>query len=173
MLSQERPQPPLYFFFPLSLFLNIVTNNLPCQRSNQVYANFNLKVGSYNIQGQGAKNQVKLRKIKNLFNKGSFDILLIQESRTDGCEKELKNWRKIFNSKQIYLTNFGTQSVGAGIIVRNEEYFKVHHSFLDPLGRYVGIVGDHEDVKFLIISVYSPSIELEIKNFVIIGFIGS
>ena len=102
-----------------------------------------------------------------MFTKGGFDLLLVQETRTDGCEKELKKWKKIFNSKQIYLTNFGTKSVGAGIIVRSEECFKVHHYFVDPLGRYVGIVGDHEDGKFLVLSFYSPSIELEIKNFVI------
>ena len=93
--------------------------------------------------------------------------MLLQETRSDGSEKEVKKWNKIFNSKQIYLTKFGPQSVGAGIIVRNEECFKVHHCFLDPLGRYVGIVGDHEDGKFLVISFYSPSVESEIKNFVL------
>jgi exonuclease III len=36
----------------------------------------------------------------------------------------------------------------------------------DPGGRYVGIVGDHEEGKFLVISFYSPSVENEIKNFV-------
>ena len=102
---------------------------MPCQGSNQLHANFNLKVGSFNIHGQGTKGQIKLRKVNNLFNKGKFDILLVQETRTDGSEKELKKWRKIFNSQQIYLTNFGTRSVGAGIIVRSEECFKVHHCF--------------------------------------------
>ena len=90
--------------------------------------------------------------------------MLVQETRTDGSEKEIKKWRKIFNSKQVYLTSFGTKSVGAGIIVKNEDCFKVHHYFLDPLGRYAGIVGDHEDGKFLVLSFYSPSIELEICN---------
>ena len=102
-----------------------------------------------------------------MFTKGNFDLLLIQETRTDGTEKELKKWSKIFNSKQIFLTNFGTRSVGAGIIVRDEEVFKVHHYFIDPGGRYVGVVGDHEEGKFLVISFYSPSVENEIKNFVI------
>ena len=102
---------------------------MPCQGSNQLHANFNLKVGSFNIHGQGTKGQIKLRKVNNLFHKGKFDSLLVQETRTDGSEKELKKWRKIFNSQQIYLTNFGTRSVGAGIIVRSEECFKVHHCF--------------------------------------------
>ena len=93
--------------------------------------------------------------------------MLLQETRSDGSEKEIKKWNKIFNSKQIYLTKFGPQSVGAGIVVRNEECFKVHHCFLDPLGRYVGIVGDHEEGKFLVLSFYSPSIGNEIKKFVI------
>jgi exonuclease III len=59
-----------------------------------VYANFNLKVGSFNIHGQGTKNQIKLRKICNLFTRGNFDVLLLQETRTDGSEKELKNGKK-------------------------------------------------------------------------------
>ena len=43
----------------------------------------------------------------------------------------------------------------------------MHHYFIDPGGRYVGIVGDHEEGKFLVISFYSPSIENEIKKFVV------
>ena len=144
-----------------------MSNLAPCLGSGQKYANFNIKIGSFNIHGQSNKNTVKLRKIKNLFTKGNFDLLLVQETRTDGSEKEVKKWSKIFNSKQIFLTNFGTRSVGAGIIVKNEEVFKVHHFFIDPGGRYVGIVGDHEEGKFLIVSFYSPSVENEIKNFVI------
>ena len=70
--------------------------------SSQSYANFNLKIGSFNIHGQGCKNTVKLRKIKNLFTRGNFDLLLVQETRTDGTEKEIKRWSKIFNSKQIF-----------------------------------------------------------------------
>ena len=57
--------------------------------------------------------------------------------------------------------------MGAGIIVRNNETFNVLHQFNDPLGRYVGIIGDHEEGKFLILSFYSPSIAREIKDFVI------
>ena len=110
---------------------------------------------------------MKLRNIKNSFSKGNFDILLLQETRTDGSDKELKKWQKIFNTKHIYFTSFGTRSVGAGIIVRSKETFNVHHYFSDPQGRYVGIVGDHEEGKFLILSFYSPSIEREIKDFVI------
>ena len=36
-----------------------------------------------------------------------------------------------------------------------------------PLGRYVGVIGDHEEGKFLVLSFYSPSVEKEIENFVI------
>ena len=102
-----------------------------------------------------------------MFIRGNFDLLLLQETRTDGSEKEIKKWQKISNSKQIYLTEFGTRAVGAGIVVRNSEVFKVHRSFHDPLGRYVGIIGDHEEGKFLVLSFYSPSISREIRDFVI------
>ena len=129
-------------------------------------ANFNLKVGSLNIHGQG-KAQIKLRKVKNSFTRGNFDIFLLQETRTDGTEKELKKWQKIFNTKNIYLTSFGTRAVGAGIVIRSEEHFKVLSSFHDPLGRYVGVIGDHEDGKFLVLSFYSPSISREIRDFII------
>ena len=59
--------------------------------SDQRYANFDLKVGSFNIQGQNNKSEIKLRKIKNILVRGHFDILLLQETRTDGTEKERKN----------------------------------------------------------------------------------
>ena len=104
-----------------------------------------LKVGTYNIRGQGSQSQVKLRKIHNNFTKGKFDILFLQETRTSGTEKELKTWQTVFNTKQIFLTDYGTESVGAGIVIRDEETFKVGHKFIDPEGRYVGLVGDHED----------------------------
>ena len=134
--------------------------------SNSIHANFNLKIGSFNIHGQG-KTQLKLRKVKNSFIKGNFDILLLQETRTDGSEKELKKWQKVFNSKQIYLSAFGTRAVGTGIVVRNSEVFKVLQSFHDPQGRFTGIIGDHEEGKFLILSFYSPSVAREIRDFVI------
>ena len=116
----------LYYFTP---HLVIVNSNTCSPGYSQVYANFNLKVGSFNIHGQGNKNQVKLRKIKNLFTKGGFDIFLLQETRSDGSEKELKKWQKIFNTKQIFLTNFGTNAVGAGIVVKSDQDFTVHRYF--------------------------------------------
>ena len=125
-----------------------------------------MKVGSFNIHGQG-KTQIKLRKIKNSFTKGNFDILLVQETRTDGCDKELKKWQKIFNTKQIFLTTFGTRAVGAGIIIRSNDTFNVLESFSDPLGRYIGVIGDHEEGRFLVLSFYSPSVSREIQDFVI------
>ena len=78
-----------------------------------------------------------------------------------------KKWQKKFNTKHIYFTSFGTWAVGAGIIVKSNETFDVHHYFSDPQGRYVGIVGDHEEGRFLVLSFYSPSIETEMKDFVI------
>ena len=102
-----------------------------------------------------------------MFLKGGFDILLLQETRSDGSQNELKKWQKVFKCRQIYLSSYGTQAVGTGIIVRSEESFKVLHHFKDPLGRYVGIIGDHEEGKFLILSFYSPSISNEIKEFII------
>ena len=119
-----------------------------------------------NIHGQG-KSQIKLRKIKNSFTRGNFDLFLLQETRSDGSDKELKKWQKIFNTKHVFLTAFGTRAVGAGIVIRSDETFKVLSSFHDPLGRYVGVIGDHEDGKFLVISFYSPSISREIRDFII------
>ena len=129
------------------------------QGSNTMFANFDLKIGSLNIQGQGRRDNVKLRKIKNLFNQGHFDLLLLQETRSNGTNKELKKWRKTFNSKQIYLTSYGPKAVGAGIIIKNEDVFKVHNVFKDPEGRFIGIIGDHEVGRFLVLSFYSPSVE--------------
>ena len=134
--------------------------------SDRYYANFNIKIGSLNMQGQSRRDNVKLRKVKNIITRENFDILLIQETRSDGSEAERRRWYKEFNTSQIYLTNLGSTSVGAGIIVKNEEVFKVHQSFLDPRGRYAAIIGDHEDGRFLVVSFYAPYIEKEIKEFV-------
>ena len=108
-----------------------------------------------------------MRKIKKLFEKGGFDILLLQETRSDGSEKEIKKWKKVFNCKHIYSSSFGTQAVGAGIIIHSEESFNVLHNFSDPLGRYVAVIGDHEEGKLLMLSFYSPSVAKEIKDFVL------
>ena len=40
-------------------------------------------------------------------------------------------------------------------------------SFHDPQGRYPGIIGDHEEGKFMILSFCSPSVAREIRHFVI------
>ena len=48
------------------------------ENANQVLANLDLKLGTYNIRGQGAQNEIKLRKIKNNFDKGKFDVLFLQ-----------------------------------------------------------------------------------------------
>ena len=151
--------------FESSRFREIVSSSSSSGSIFQ-YANFNLKVGSFNIHGQG-KTQIKLRKISNLFTKGNFDIFLLQETRTDGSSKELKKWYKVFNTKQIFLTSLGTRAVGAGIVIRNNENFNVLNTFKDPEGRYVGVIGDHEEGKFLVLSFYSPSVSKEIKSFVI------
>ena len=123
----------------------INNSNQNAQSNTSKFANFDLKVGTFNIRGQGAKNEVKLRKIKKCFERGKYDILFLQETRSAGNEKELKKWQKIFLTKQIFLTNFGTESVGAVIIIRDENTFKISHYFLDPEGRYMGVVGDHEE----------------------------
>ena len=117
-------------------------------QNNPNVANFDLKIGTYNIRGQGAQNQIKLRKIKNNFDRGKFDILFLQETRTSGEEKELKKWQNVFNTKLIYLTPFGTEAVGAGIIINDNDCFNVRHTFIDPEGRYVGVIGDHEEGDF-------------------------
>ena len=143
-----------------------MTGTVSSQDSNLVYANLNLKVGSFNIQGQNKKKDTKLRKVNKLYVKNSFDILLLQETRSDGSIKEKKRWQKIFNTKQVYLSNFGSNSVGTGIVIKNEEVFKVQQQFVDPLGRYVAVIGDHEEGRFLVLSYYAPSIESEIKLFI-------
>ena len=91
--------------------------------SNLYYTNFNIKIGSLNMQGQSKKDTAKLRKIKNIINRENFDILLIQETRSDGSETERRRWYKEFNTSQIYLTKLGSTAVGAGIIVKNDEVF--------------------------------------------------
>ena len=93
---------PGWQFFYLLAFMAGQNLNNNANMQNKNYSDFNLKVGSYNIRGQGTKNEVKLRKVKNLFCRGNFDILLLQETRSLGDEKEIKKWQKIFNMKQIF-----------------------------------------------------------------------
>ena len=70
----------------------ILNNDQHAQGINSCFANFNLKLGTYNIRGQGSKSEVKLRKVKKAFTKGKFDILFLQETRSSGNEKEIKKW---------------------------------------------------------------------------------
>ena len=67
--------------------------------------------------------------------------------------------------KRIFLTLYGTRAVGTGIVVQCHE--TVHHTFKDPEGRFIGIIGDHEEGKFLFLSFYAPSVAREILDFVI------
>ena len=91
----------------------MVNNQQPNTHGNDnSCTNLNLKIGTYNIRGQGAKSEVKLRKIKNSFSKGNYDIFFLQETRSTGDQKEIKKWQKIFNTKQVFLTSKGTDSVG-------------------------------------------------------------
>ena len=53
------------------------------------HGNFDLKIGSFNIQGQANRSLLKLRKIKQIFDKAKFDIFLLQEIRTDGSQGEI------------------------------------------------------------------------------------
>ena len=126
----------------LSLFLgllrlNIVLNNLSNQVSNQVDANFDLKAVTFNINGQG-KGQVKLSKVKT--------ILIGEDFIFRFCKKlELRATKR---------------SVGKGMIVTNNDLFKVHHCFSDPHWIYVGIVGDQEEGKFLILSLWKGKLKI-------------
>ena len=54
--------------------------------------------------------------------------------------------------------------MGTGIVVRCNETFNVHHTFKDPEGKFIGIIGDHEEGKFLVSSFYSPSVAREIRE---------
>ena len=95
-----------------------------------------------------------------------MDILLLQEIRSDGSEKELKKWGKIFNTNQIFFTEYGPESVGAGILIRNNGKFRVDNVIKDPMGRFVAIIVDHEEGRFFIGSFYSPSQSNDIKQFI-------
>ena len=90
----------------------------------------------------------------------------MQETRTDGSDQEFKRWKKIFNKSQKILTGYGSNSVGAGIIVRSDDTLIVDNVIRDPLGRYVAVTGDHDDGRFLIASFYCPSQDNEIKRFI-------
>ena len=52
------------------------------------------------------------------------------------------------------------------IVIKNNDCFNVHHHFIDPGGRYVAVIGNHEESSFLILNLYSPTIEAQIKLFV-------
>lgn len=105
-----------------------------------------------------------------------MDILLCQETRSDGSYRETKKWSKMFYTNHIFLTEYGSESVGVGIIIRNNDKFRVDNVIKDPLGRFVAVTGDHEEGRFLISSFYCPSQNNDIKKFVeddLIGMISS
>ena len=120
------------------------------QRNEYSYCNFNLKIGTSNIQGQGTQNEKKLRKVNRKFENANLDILFVQEARSTGEINERKKWEKLFKTKDIYLTQFGGDSVGVGIILKNGVNFQVQHVLQDPNGRYIGLIGDHEQASFLL-----------------------
>ena len=138
----------------------VITTN-EAQRTIPYYCN--LKLGTSNIQGQSIKNEKKLRKVNRKFERHKLDILLVQETCTTGDVKERKIWEKVFKTKNIFLTSFGGNSVGAGIVIREVANFRVQK---DPNGRYVGVVGDHEEGNFPILCTYAPVPDIQIMIFI-------
>ena len=75
-------------------------------------------------------------------------------------------WQQLFGTKQIYFTKLGHGERGAAIVIDNEDSFRVEAELLDPEGRYSGLIGDHNDAHCLLLSIYAPYRENELKTFI-------
>ena len=128
---------------------------------------FDLKICTQNIQGQGSQDKgKKLKKVSKIFKEKGYNVGFFQETRTDESDIDLKKWQKAFQTKQVFFTKYGHQRRGAAIVIDNEDSFRVEAELEDNEGRYFGVIGDHNDSHCLLLSIYAPYVEGELKDFI-------
>ena len=134
---------------------------------NESLSLIDLKICTQNIQGQGSQDRgKKLKKVSKIFRSKGYNVGFFQETRTDNSEEDLKKWQKHFQTKQVYFTKYGHRERGAAIVIDNEDSFRVEAELDDPEGRFFGVIGDHNDIHCLLLSIYAPYVEADLKNFI-------
>jgi exonuclease III len=133
----------------------------------EILSLFDLKICTQNIQGQGSKDKgKKLKKVSKIFKSKGYNVGFFQETHTDNSEADVKKWQKAFQMKQIYFTKLGHRERGTAIVIDSEDSFRVEAELEDIEGRYFGVIGDHNDAHCLLLSVYAPYVEVDLKSFI-------
>ena len=73
-------------------------------------------------------------------------------------------WKNEWGAKLI--TSHGSSnSRGVAIMIKNNLDCTIHHTFLDPMGRYIILKADIEDTAYLLINVYAPNKDKDLIEF--------
>ena len=73
-------------------------------------------------------------------------------------------WKNEWGAKLI--TSHGSSnSRGVAIMIKNNLDCTIHHTVLDPMGRYLILKADIEDTTYLLINVYAPNQDKDLKEF--------
>ena len=73
-------------------------------------------------------------------------------------------WKIEWGAKLI--TSHGSSnSRGVAIMIKNNLDCTIHHTVLDPMGRYIILKADIEDTAYLLINVYAPNKDKDLIQF--------
>ena len=74
-------------------------------------------------------------------------------------------WKNEWGAKLI--TSHGSSnSRGVAIMIKNNLDCTIHHTVLDPMGRYIILKADIEDTAYLLINVYAPNKDKDLIEFI-------
>ena len=119
-----------------------------------------LRFISLNVKG--ISNFKKRRTIFTWCRKRNADITFLQE--THSTLQTMLQWKNEWGAKLI--TSHGSSnSRGVAIMIKNNLDCTIHHTFLDPMGRYIILKADIEDTAYLLINVYALNKDKDLIEF--------
>ena len=62
-------------------------------------------------------------------------------------------WKNEWGAKLI-IRHGSSNSCGVAIVIKNNLDFTIHHTVIDPMGRYIILKADIKDTTYLVINVY-------------------
>lgn len=119
-----------------------------------------LRFISLNVKG--ISNFKKRRAIFTWCRKRNADITFLQE--THSTLQTMLQWKNEWGAKLIN-SHGSSNSRGVAIMIKNNLDCTIHHTVLDPMGRYIILKADIKDTTYLLINVYAPNKDKDIIDF--------
>ena len=119
------------------------------------------KIILLNVKGQS--NFKKRRTMFTWCRKRNADITFLQE--THSTLQTMTQWKNEWGAELI-TCHGSSNSRGVAIMIQNGLDCKIHHTILDPMGRYIILNADINDSTYVLINVYAPNKDKDHIEFV-------